>query len=76
MFFLFEDQHASKPIERANACFFVGSPAMKPWEASMLSAETIKEHDARQNAGAQRLLKALEGIRQNLLLVDGKWMRS
>ena len=27
-------------------------------EASMLSAETIKEHDVRQNAGAQRLLKA------------------
>ena len=24
----------------------------------MLSAETIKEHDVRQNAGAQRLLKA------------------
>ena len=34
-------------------------------EASMLSAETIKEHDVRQNAGAQRLLKA-----------DGKWMWS
>eukprot|EP00434_Breviolum_minutum_P010923 symbB.v1.2.009631.t1/scaffold612.1/size204580/4 len=34
-------------------------PLRKLNKASMLSAETIKEHDVRQNAGAQRLLKAL-----------------
>ena len=31
----------------------------------MLSAETIKEDDARQNAGAQRLLKAHMGKKKN-----------
>lgn len=52
-----------KTIERAVRPYFCWlSP---PWfqcslggKASMLSAETIKEHDVRQNAGAQRLLKA------------------
>lgn len=46
---------------KSPARIFVCPPWWKMFlggEASMLSAETIKEHDVRQNAGAQRLLKA------------------